>query len=216
MARPFSAAAAVTAAQPDSTSAGTVNDGSQPSPSRPVRRSSDGEVPPSHTSIGCWTGRGRRVTPSTRKCSPSWWTSSSVHSRRISPRASSNRPARAPRSTPNARCSAGTGAPSPTAGSRRPPDSRSRLASSLATTTGLRPGSTRTLVPSLSRRVRPAATASAISGSGPGPVSRSLSHSESKPLASSASTKPGKRSASPVSVCVPSPRPMRIFTTAAG
>ena len=45
--------------------------------------------------------------------------------------------------------------PRPKAGRRRPADSRSRLASSLASTTGLRPGSTRTLVPNFSFWVRP-------------------------------------------------------------
>src|SRR5690606_26323503 len=124
----------------------------------------------------------------------------------------SKSPARARRSTPKARCSAGTGAPRPTAGSRRPPDRRSRLASSLATTTGLRPGRTSTLVPSFNRRVRPAATARPTNGSGAGPARRSLSHSESKPRRSSRSTSAETRSASPAGVCVPSPKPMRTFT----
>ena len=84
MDRPCSAATSVIVAQPASTSAGTVNDGSQPSPRRPVRRSSDGEMPPSHTSSGLLDRAGRSVTPSTWKCAPSWSTASSVHSRRIS------------------------------------------------------------------------------------------------------------------------------------
>src|SRR5690606_12936795 len=86
------------------------------------------------------------------------------------------------------------------------------MASSLATTTGLRPGRTSTLVPSFNRRVRPAATARPTNGSGAGPVRRSLSHSESKPRRSSPSTTAGNRSASPAGVCVPSPKPMRTFT----
>ena len=66
--------------------------------------------------------------------------------------------------------------------------STSRLASSLASSAGFRPGSTCTLVPSLSFSVRPAATASPTIGSGASAVIRSDSHSESNRSASSAST----------------------------
>ena len=56
------------------------------------------------------------------------------------------------------------------------------MAHSLATSAGLRPGSTDTLVPSLIFFVRAAANVSASTGSGAGPLMRSDSHSESKPL----------------------------------
>src|SRR5437588_863228 len=84
--------------------------------------------------------------------------------RRTSGSASSNQAARSSRRTPKACCSCGSATPRPKAGSRRPPESTSRLASSLASTAGLRPGSTSTLVPSLRRPVRPAATASPTTG----------------------------------------------------
>ena len=63
-----------------------------------------------------------------------------------------------PRSTPNAWCSPGSGAPSPNAGSSRPWLSRSRVASSLASSIGLRPGTTSTENPNLILVVSPAAT----------------------------------------------------------
>jgi len=55
-----------------------------------------------------------------------------------------------------------------------------------ASTTGLRAGSTSTLIPNLSRRVRAAMAAMATIGSrkGAGPASRSLSQSESTPSVS--------------------------------
>ncbi len=62
------------------------------------------------------------------------------------------------------------------------------VASSLASTTGLRPGSTITDMPNFNRSVRPAPYAIATSGSGAGPLMRSDSHSESNPSDSSAST----------------------------
>ena len=61
------------------------------------------------------------------------------------------------------------------------------MASSLASTTGLRPGSTMTLIPNFNRVVRPAAKAIATSGSGASPPIRSLSHRLSKRNRSSAS-----------------------------
>ena len=66
-------------------------------------------------------------------------------SRRTTRRARCARPR-----TPAAR--AGSATPSPNAGSTRPCDSRSSVASSLASTTGLRPGSTITLMPNFSLR----------------------------------------------------------------
>ena len=51
-----------------------MNDGSQPSASRPTRRSSDGAMPPSHTSGGCWTGLGMHGHALEWKSGPSWST----------------------------------------------------------------------------------------------------------------------------------------------
>ena len=50
---------------PVATSAGEQNDGSQPSPTRPTRRSSAGAAPPSHTESGSCTGAGSTWTSST-------------------------------------------------------------------------------------------------------------------------------------------------------
>ncbi len=155
-------------AQPAATSSGVMNEGSQPSPSRPMRRSSTGTRPPSHTSNGSWWGVTLSRTPSRGKHGPSWCTGSPDHSRRMRGSASSTHAARSLRATPKAACSRGSTAPRPTAGWNRPPDSRSRLAISLARTTGFRPGRTSTPVPNRSRRLRPAAMAMAMSGSGPG------------------------------------------------
>ncbi len=162
-------------------------------------------MPPNQISMGCCTGRGRTRAPSYRKNSPSWSTASSVQNRRRRGSASSKRVARSVRSTPKACCSPGSTWPSPNAGSRRPDDSRSRLASSLASSIGLRPGSTITLVPSLSFVVRAAANDRATTGSGQSSVIFSDSHSESNRRASRASTSAPNRSASFVIVRVPSP-----------
>ena len=141
---------------------------------------------------------------------PAWSTASSVQKRRRRGSASSNHGARSRRSMPKACCSAGWAMPSPNAGRKRPSQSTSRLASSLASSAGLRPGSTCTLVPSLSRSVRPAATASPTIGSGASAVIRSDSQSESNRSDSSAST----IAVNPAAVkprCVPNPYPMRTF-----
>ncbi len=173
---------------------GVQNDGSQPSPNRPTRLSSNGAMPPSQTSSGVWIGRGRMVTSSILKRLPSCDTWSSDQSRFISGSASLNQPPRSVRSTPNAWCSAELATPSPKAGSRRPLDSRSRLASDLASTTGLRPGSTITDMPTFSLVVLATANAIPTSGSGQSPVIRSDSHRESKPSRSSPSTSSTNRS----------------------
>ena len=62
------------------------------------------------------------------------------------------------------------------------------VASSLASTTGLRPGRTITDIPNFSFVVRPAPYAIATSGSGASPLIRSDNHSESKSSRSSSST----------------------------
>ncbi len=64
MARPAVAAAASTTSRPAAACAGVVKLGSQPSASRPTRRSSPGARPPSQTSGGCCTGRMPMPTPS--------------------------------------------------------------------------------------------------------------------------------------------------------
>ena len=87
------------------------------------------------------------------------------------------------RATPNAWCSAASATPSPKAGSNRPPDITASVASSLASTTGLRPGRTSTLIPNLSLLVRPAPYAIATIGSGASLPMRSDSQRLSKPHA---------------------------------
>ena len=89
------------------------------------------------------------------------------------------------------------------------------VASSLASTTGLRPGSTSTLIPNLSRVVRPAAYAMATIGSGACPVIRSESHRLSKWSSSSASTT-SPNSGPCNQVRTPSPTPIRTFIDTCG
>ena len=69
--------------------------------------------------------------------------------------------------------------PSPPAGSSRPPEITSTVASSRASSTGLRGGSTSTPMPSFSRSVRAATAASIGSGAAPGSAAVSASQSES-------------------------------------
>lgn len=80
---------------------------------------------------------------------------------------------------PIASISAGRSIPSPPAGSSRPPDMTSIVASSRASRTGLRGGSTSTLVPSFSFSVLAAIAASAGSGAIPPSAAVSLSQIES-------------------------------------
>ena len=115
----------------------------------------------------------------------------------MSPSASLNIGARSLRSTPKPECSRGSGAPSPNAGSNRPFDSRSIEAISFATSTGLRPGKTMTLMPNFSFFVRPAAKAMAEPGSGALPLMRSLNQSESNFNRSRSSMKRAYASPSP-------------------
>ena len=171
------------------TSSGVTKDGSQPSASRPTRRSSDGAMPPSHTSSGLLSRLGQHaqavvveagavVRERSRRSSAARITCSD---------SSNRRPARcARRRTPAARAGRRRRARTPAAVGRC--ESRSRVASSLASTTGLRPGSTITLMPNFSFVVRPAANAIATSGSGASPPMRSLSHRLSNRSRSSVST----------------------------
>ena len=97
--------------------------------------------------------------------------------------------------------------------SSRPPDSRSRVASCLASRTGLRPGRTM-VVPIFRRGAWPAAYAMAARGSSPGTVRTSDHHKESNPLDSRSSTI--WPSSSPDMTDVPVPIPMRTFTAEPG
>ena len=100
--------------------------------------------------------------------------------------------------------------PRPNAGSNRPPDMIDSVAISLASTIGLRPGSTSTLMPNFSRVVRPAANDIATTGSGASPVIRSDSHRLSKRSRSTMSTT--WPNSGPCSfVRTPRPSPMRTF-----
>src|SRR5437867_3550146 len=88
--------------------------------------------------------------------------------------------------TPEASNSRGSSTPTPTAGRRRPPESQSIVAISLAATTGVRYGRTITLGPNLSLLVRAATAARVVmtSGTGAGEERRSESQRESMPLRS--------------------------------
>ena len=79
----------------------------------------------------------------------------------------------------------------------------------LANSTGLRPGSTITLGPNLSRVVRAAAKVMATTGSSDGPPARSATHSESNPSRSRPSTIAPSVSWSPEAAPPPIPTPMR-------
>ena len=107
---------------------------------------------------------------------------------------------------------AGLATPSPNAGSSRPPESTSRLASSLASSAGLRPGSTCTLVPSLSLRRAPGRDREADDR-----VGRVAAHPLREPerveAAAPRARRPARRtaSASPRPCDAPSPYPIRTF-----
>ena len=160
-----------------------VNDASQPSASRPTRRSSDGALPPSHTSSGL-RGLGQHghalVVEAARRRGRRRPRSRAGGERQRfvedrGPVARARR--RTPAARPGARCRARTrGAPGRPRARRASPTPSRRSA-------GLRPGSTCTLVPSLIFFVRAAANVRPRTGSGAGPLMRSESQSESKPCA---------------------------------
>jgi len=125
------------------------------------------------------------VASATVKNSPSKVTRSAVSSSRISSSASSNTAARLPSGTGNNARSAGWAGASPNTGSTRPGARPASDASSLATSTGCRPGSTEIPVPAFSRRVRDSANAIPVNGSTSGEYTISGSHSESTPACSS-------------------------------
>jgi len=99
-----------------------MNDGIQPSPIRPARRIAASLLPPIHSGIGCWIGRGRTVMRSSFQNSPANVTSDSSQHRRITWIASSVRRPRSRNGTPAARNSRSCSTPMPTAGRTRPPE----------------------------------------------------------------------------------------------
>ena len=187
-----------------------MNDGSQPSLRRPTRRSSDGAMPPSHTSSGFWMGLGCTPMPSRWKSGPSWSTASSVQRRRMSGSASSNHAARAPRSMPNACCSCASATPRPNAGSSRPPDMRSRLAIDFATEHRVAAGQHHHAGAELQLLGAAGGVGHADDGIGRLAADPLGEPQESKRNRSRSSTNGPKRS-SFVSDRVPSPKPIRTF-----
>ena len=160
-------------------SSGLTAEASQPSASCPTRLSAAGARPPSQNSSLRRFGRGvsrRSVTDQKR---PRTVVGSPLQSALISVIDSARRAARSSRGTPIASISLGRSIPRPPAGSSRPPESASIVASSRASRTGLRGGSTSTLVPSFRRSVRAAIAASAGSGAMPPRPAVSLSQIES-------------------------------------
>ena len=99
-----------------------MNEGIQPSPSRPARRMAASLLPPIHSGIGCCTGFGSTVIRSSRQNSPANVTSSSLQHRRMMAIASSVRRPRSRKGTPAARNSRSCSTPMPKAGSIRPPE----------------------------------------------------------------------------------------------
>ena len=211
MARPAAAAASSITTLPAAASSGVHRAGNHPSDRRPHRTSAPGAMPPSHISRGCCTGTGDTVTSAKLAASPSWVTVSPAHRRRSRGMTSSMTAERRLEATPMACFSGPTVSPGTNVTSRRPPDSTSRVASSLASRTGLRPGSSM-VVPSLIFWLRPAAHDSPTSGSITGAVSTSDSHSESNPSPSRSST---RRTICGSVSCEPlMPTPMRTFMDA--
>ncbi len=160
---------------------------SHPSASRPTRLSAPGALPPSQISSGL-AGSGPMCAPSTVKNSPRKDTCSCVSSSLISRSDSSNTAARRPAGTSNSPRSPARAGCRPKTGSTRPGASPASDARCLATSTGWRPGSTATPVPTFSREVRDSAYAMPANGSTREPNTISDSHSESTPSASTRST----------------------------
>ena len=196
------------AVRPAPASAGVIRLASQPSASRPTRRSAPGAVPPSQMSSGL-AGRGPMLAPSTVKNSPSKDTLSSRSSRRSRSRDSSNTAARRPGGTGNRSRSLRRAGRRPKTGRTRPGASPASEASCLATRTGWRPGSTDIPVPTLSLAVLDSAYAMPMNGSTSGPYTISGSHSESTPACSRASTAAANPPGTPAG---PSAIPILTFT----
>ena len=130
--------------------------GIQPSPSSAARRRAAGPSPPMCSGgQGRWTGLGSNITGPKSKNSPWCSTTSSLHSRRQTPMASSTRRPRVAKSRPTASHSAWSQlAPMPN--STRPPETTSRVVTARATTKGWRRPMLYTWVPKWIRSVRPA------------------------------------------------------------
>ena len=137
-------------------SSGPTNDPSQPSAMRPIRCRAGVARPPSQNSSLRRRGSGVSAMSVSDQKRPRRVTGSPVQSAFRIATDSSSRSARSPRATPSASSSPGAYTPSPPAGSSRPFESTSTLASSRASSSGLRGGITSTFVPSLSRSVRAA------------------------------------------------------------
>ena len=99
-----------------------MNEGIQPSPSRPARRMAASLLPPIHSGNGRWSGFGSTVMRSSFQNSPANVTSSSSQQRRMIAIASSVRRPRSLNGTPAARNSRSCSTPIPNAGSIRPFD----------------------------------------------------------------------------------------------
>src|SRR5882672_1686456 len=211
--RPARAAASSITTRPAAASSGVHSDGSHPSDNRPQRSRAAGTVPPSHTSSGCWTGRGESLTSRKLPTGPSWLTVSPAHRRRKSGSASSMNAPRRLGSTPMASRSGAYVSPGTSVTSSRPLHSTSRLASCLASRSTWRPGNS-IVVPSFSRGLLAATQERPTTGSSTGAVNTSESHRESNPR----SSRPLTSSASPSGVeeAPPDPTPMRIFISPLG
>ena len=138
--------------------------GKKPSPIRPARRAAASEWPPMMIGTVPLAGFGLEETVSNETNSPSKDTSSPLHRVRIAPMYSSVRAPRRSHGTPRASNSSRS-QPTPIPNSTRPPLSASRVATSLARTTGLRSGRMRIPVPSRMVEVWAATQVSQISGS---------------------------------------------------
>ena len=110
-------------------------------------------------------GSGPTEAPSTEKNEPENVTDGDVSSSRSNVSASSNTAARCPAGTGNRSRSAGAAGCKPNTGSTRPGASPASDASCLATSTGCRPGSTEIPLPALSRVVLASANAIPVNGS---------------------------------------------------
>ena len=124
--------------------------GKYPSPSRPARRAEASEWPPMCTGTDPAAGRGSEWQAANEEYRPSKVAGPPAHRARSTSMASSVRSARSSKGTPMASNSSRS-QPIPTPRSNRPPERRSRVATSLARTTGLRWGRIR--IPVASRSV---------------------------------------------------------------
>ncbi len=208
--RPCSAATRSMTALPSAASSRVHRAGIQPSPMRPHRSSAAGALPPSHTSKGSCTGCGDTEMSWKDPAGPSWLTTSPAHRRRSTGRASSIRSPRSALGIPMARRSPPMDNPGTKVSRNRPPESRSSVATALASQTRFRPGNSM-VVPILRPGQAPDTQASPTRGSGPGRDSTSGSHSESNPQSAMAQF-PRATISSGARPWPPALMPMRTFT----